>query len=78
MPPVIDQKKCIGCGICADICPTQVFLFNMKKDKTPRIAFPDECWYCNSCVLDCKQKAVFLEIPMQYMLLHVDANTLKP
>lgn len=78
MPPVIDQKKCIGCGICADICPTQVFLFNMKKDKTPRIAFPDECWHCNSCVLDCKQEAVFLEIPIQYMLLHVDANTLKP
>lgn len=78
MPPVIDQKKCIGCGICADICPTQVFLFNMKKDKTPRIAFPDECWHCNSCVLDCKQESVCLEIPMQYMLLHVDANTLKP
>ena len=78
MPPVINKEKCIGCGICADICPTQVFRFKLKQDQSPRIVFPDECWHCNSCVLDCKQEAIRLELPMQYMILHVEADTLKP
>lgn len=77
MPPVIDKEKCIGCGVCADICPTQVFMFT-RESKEVSIAYPDECWHCNSCVLDCKQKAMSLRLPMQYMLLHVDADSLKP
>lgn len=76
MPPVIDPDKCVGCGVCADICPTQVFMRSKEKE-TPRVAFPDECWHCNACVLDCKQQAVSLRVPMQYMLLHVDAQNLK-
>ena len=74
MPPVIDKTKCVHCGICAEICPTGVFSPEKEKGAPPEILFPDECWHCNSCVLDCKAKAVSLRIPLPYMLLHVDAS----
>ncbi len=72
MPPVIDEKKCIRCGLCASICPLDVFSYS--SGKTPEIAFPDECWHCNSCVLDCPKQAVSLRIPIPFMLLHLDAE----
>ena len=36
----------------------------------------EECWHCNACVLDCPAKAVSLRLPLNYMLLHVGADTL--
>lgn len=76
MPPRIDQEKCIGCGICVDICPLQVLKQDQPKE-TPRVLYGDECWHCNACVLDCPKTAISLRIPLNYMLLHVDAATLK-
>ena len=40
------------------------------------VAYGEECWHCNACVLDCPAKAVSLRLPLNYMLLHVDADTL--
>lgn len=78
MPPVIDPKKCVGCGTCADICNSDIFVFNRATDATPRVRYPDECWHCNSCVMDCPQHAIRLCLPLSFMLLHVDADTLTP
>lgn len=77
MPPVINEKDCIGCGICASICPMQVFL-HFEKKSTPSVAYSEECWHCNACVLDCPSKALTLRIPLNYMLLHVNASSLMP
>lgn len=78
MPPKIDATLCTGCGTCARICPTQVFRFTPQIEVTPHICFAEECWHCDSCVLDCPVKAVSLRIPLPYMMLHVDAASLKP
>lgn len=78
MPPVIDEQKCIGCGVCADICPLQVFSYKPKENKTPKVQRPYECWHCNACVLDCKAKAIELRLPLTHMLLYVDSSSLRP
>ena len=31
MPPIIDKEKCNACGVCADICPTDVFRLQAEK-----------------------------------------------
>ena len=73
MPPMIDKEKCNGCGVCVDICPTDVFRM-VNKGEPPEIRYFEECWHCNACVLDCKQTAVSLRIPLPAMMLHVEAN----
>jgi len=35
MKPKIDEEKCIGCGLCASICPK---VFEMKDSKAVTIA----------------------------------------
>ena len=74
MPPVIDDKKCIRCGLCASIC--SMSLFRYERGQVPTVAFPDECWLCNSCVLDCPKQAIHLRIPIPFMLMHVDASSI--
>lgn len=78
MPPVINQEKCVGCGICADICPLQVFRFKKSESAVPVVKRPYECWHCNACVLDCKAGAIELRVPMTHMLLYVDSDSLRP
>ena len=72
MPPVIDKDKCSGCGMCADICPLDV-LFCSGAGEAPVIAYEEECWHCNSCVLDCPEEAISLRVPLPAMMLYIDA-----
>lgn len=70
MPPIIDKEKCSGCGTCADVCSSDVF-FGSEEGGTPLVRYPEECWHCNACVLDCPvDGAVTLRIPLPAMLLY--------
>ena len=71
MPPIIHSERCNACGICADFCPTDVFRKN-EKGRIPEVKNPEECWHCNACVLDCKQGAVELRIPLSFMILYTE------
>ena len=73
MPPVIDRSKCTNCGICIEICPLDV-LHRNAADNSPEIRYPEECWHCNACKLDCPSQAIDLRIPLPAMLLYTDAN----
>ncbi len=73
MPPIINRERCNGCGICVEICPTDV-LRAVNKKEPPEVKYPEECWHCNACVLDCKQSAITLRIPLPQMMLYVDAK----
>ena len=53
MPPVIDEQKCVRCGTCANICNSAILLFDRKSPAPPQVVFPEECWHCEACVVDC-------------------------
>ena len=73
MPPVIRKNQCIRCFRCAENCPVDVFGIQDKTAPFPRVRYPDECWHCNACVIDCPAGAISLRIPVPQMMVYVDA-----
>jgi len=70
MPPIINKDKCVKCGICANICSEDVY-YGSKKKEFPVVAYPEECWHCNACVLDCPvEGAIKLRIPLPAMICY--------
>jgi adenylylsulfate reductase, subunit B len=63
MPPVIDNGKCIKCGICVDVCPVDVY-YGSKEDELPNIAYGEDCYFCSACILECPQNAITLRYPL--------------
>ncbi len=57
MPPIIDTDKCIGCGICAQICDNEVLIIENKA----KINNAEDCDECGFCVDDCPQAAIMLK-----------------
>lgn len=47
---VIDNRKCIGCRICAEVCPTDAVIGSAKHQHT---VDPDYCNGCCLCQLAC-------------------------
>jgi adenylylsulfate reductase, subunit B len=66
MPPVIDKKKCKGCATCYANCPGDLFVFH-KKEKLPELKYPDECWHCGVCRMDCPEKAIRIVFPLEML-----------
>lgn len=44
--PTVNQETCIGCGLCAELCPK---VFELRDDK----AWVTDHKACNTC--DCQQ-----------------------
>ena len=53
----IDEKSCVGCSLCADVCPTRVFEFNESKG-LPEVKKAAECFGCLSCSEICPAAAL--------------------
>ena len=66
----IDEKKCIGCGLCVEICPMDVLRMKTdfdiiapgKKKGLPdykaTITYYDDCMTCYTCELNCPAGAI--------------------
>ena len=63
MSPILEGDKCTVCGNCVDICPMDVFFASGDKD-VPAITYPEECWHCNACVMECPADAIRLRTPL--------------
>lgn len=64
-PLKFDEEKCISCKRCINACQVDVLLPNPKKDGTPIVQYPGECWYCGCCVMECPvEGAIELRHPL--------------
>ena len=46
----LDAEKCIGCGMCTEVCPHRVFAV---EDRKARIVDRDACMECGACARNC-------------------------
>ena len=67
-PLLFDAEKCIGCGRCAEVCQVDVLVRPEKKGEHPVIAWPGECYYCGSCVMECPVPGA---LKLQHPLMNV-------
>ena len=48
----LERDKCLGCSVCIDVCPRNLYSFN-EEDKKVDLNNPDKCINCNACVKRC-------------------------
>lgn len=51
----LDTKKCVGCGMCATVCPHRVLAMKGKKAEIMHL---DACMECGACTMNCPTEAV--------------------
>ena len=75
MPIRFDEEKCIGCNSCMNACMIDVMLPG-ETGKHPIPAYPDECWYCGCCVMECPTGAIHLHHPLMNQTRWVEKASL--
>lgn len=54
----IEAKKCIGCGICVEVCPNEALEI---IDGCSVLVRRDDCESCGICAELCEQQAIMVE-----------------
>ena len=64
----VNKKKCIGCGICENVCPTEAIEVVNKKARIAR----KKCLACPNCWGVCPEDAIKLVSRSEPLRLGVD------
>jgi len=56
--PVIDEEKCMGCGVCVEVCPYGAMKLVEKNGKKVAENVPAACKGCGACGSSCIHKAI--------------------
>lgn len=51
----LDREACVGCGMCATVCPHAVFLLDRGKAE---VRGRDDCMECGACARNCPVDAI--------------------
>ena len=54
----LDVDTCVGCGMCADVCPHGVF---KADNRVVTVVRADACMECGACQLNCPFDAIFVD-----------------
>lgn len=60
--PETDLDKCIGCGMCARVCPEGVVTMKKKGKKQIPVTDYDYCKGCGICAEECPVKCIKMEL----------------
>lgn len=54
----LDQEKCLGCGLCLEVCPQGVLAMDQGLVVLAR---RDACMECGACMLNCPSGALTVQ-----------------
>ncbi|HEC82821.1 MAG TPA: CoB--CoM heterodisulfide reductase iron-sulfur subunit A family protein [Thermoplasmatales archaeon] len=56
--PVIDEERCMGCGVCVEVCPYGAMKLVEKNGRKVAENIPAACKGCGACASSCIHKAI--------------------
>ncbi len=77
-PIEINENVCNGCNVCVEHCQMGVLVPSTQKGKPPIVLYPDECWYCGCCVMECSRRhlgAIKMNWPLMLRMRWKDKKT---
>ncbi|MCW4050650.1 MAG: 4Fe-4S dicluster domain-containing protein [Candidatus Bathyarchaeota archaeon] len=58
----VNLEMCMGAGVCADVCPVNVYdLVEIKGETKAQPTRADDCIQCMACVDGCPHAAITVE-----------------
>ncbi|MBC8209263.1 MAG: 4Fe-4S binding protein [Desulfobulbaceae bacterium] len=54
----LDRERCIGCGLCVQVCPHGVFVLESGQAV---LTARDQCMECGACARNCPAEAIAVE-----------------